>query len=279
MRSFHFRSHHILPFFIALAAACGGQSCSCVAPIPGGFPAGKDNRHPNAIQVRVTQPAIDYLEQNGAGLVSKVLPGGSTKFDVPSSCGDPKICCNQKCAIDIGVQSLNLDTVPPSTLSFIVNTKLKTLNPLELSAGVLLGSTCLVTLDTERGKLNKSVDLQGSLAFQVDPQTALTSLVLGDVQLNKLEADMIVTARCDGKLVGVSRALTDFQFCTYLSDLAVDEAVQGQGIGKRLIEETHLAAGKHTMLILIAAPKAASYYPHIGMEAHPSCWVIPRKAE
>lgn len=93
------------------------------------------------------------------------------------------------------------------------------------------------------------------------------------------QADLIVTARCDGKLVGVSRALTDFQFCTYLSDLAVDEAVQGQGIGKRLIEETHLAAGKHTMLILIAAPKAASYYPHIGMEAHPSCWVIPRKAE
>ena len=90
------------------------------------------------------------------------------------------------------------------------------------------------------------------------------------------QADLIVTARCDGKLIGVSRALTDFQFCTYLSDLAVDAAVQGQGIGKRLIEETHQAAGKHTMLILIAAPKAASYYPHIGMEAHPSCWVIPR---
>ena len=91
------------------------------------------------------------------------------------------------------------------------------------------------------------------------------------------QADLIVTARSGGKLVGVSRALTDFQFCTYLSDLAVDEAVQGQGIGKRLIEETHLAAGKHTMLILIAAPKAATYYPHIGMESHPSCWIIPRQ--
>lgn len=91
------------------------------------------------------------------------------------------------------------------------------------------------------------------------------------------QADLIVTARVAGQLVGVSRALTDYQFCTYLSDLAVDDAFQGRGLGKRLIEETHLAAGKHTMLILIAAPKAASYYPHIGMEPHPSCWVIPRQ--
>ncbi len=92
------------------------------------------------------------------------------------------------------------------------------------------------------------------------------------------QADLIVTARLDCQLVGVSRALTDFQFCTYLSDLAVDAAHQRQGIGKRLIEETHLAAGKHTMLILIAAPKAASYYPQIGMTQHPSCWFIPREA-
>lgn len=92
------------------------------------------------------------------------------------------------------------------------------------------------------------------------------------------QADLIVTARLHGQLIGVSRALTDFQFCTYLSDLAVDEAFQRQGIGKRLIAETHLAAGKQTMLILIAAPKAASYYPHIGMTQHPSCWVIPRQA-
>ncbi len=92
------------------------------------------------------------------------------------------------------------------------------------------------------------------------------------------QADLIVTARLHGQLIGVSRALTDFQFCTYLSDLAVDEAFQRQRIGKRLIEETHLAAGQQTMLILIAAPKSASYYSHIGMTQHPSCWVIPQHA-
>jgi GNAT superfamily N-acetyltransferase len=90
-------------------------------------------------------------------------------------------------------------------------------------------------------------------------------------------ADIIVTARTDaGELVGVSRAITDFAYCTYLSDLAVDEKYQGKGIGKKLIHKTHEIAGLHTMLILLAAPKARTYYPHIGMTPHDSCWVIPR---
>jgi predicted N-acetyltransferase YhbS len=86
-------------------------------------------------------------------------------------------------------------------------------------------------------------------------------------------ADLIVTARSNGRLIGVSRAITDFAFCTYLSDLAVDGACQKQGIGRELIERTHQAAGLKTRLILIAAPKARSYYPHIGMVPHDSCWM------
>jgi GNAT superfamily N-acetyltransferase len=88
-------------------------------------------------------------------------------------------------------------------------------------------------------------------------------------------ADVIATARVDGRLVGVSRAITDFSFCTYLSDLAVDEAYQRRGIGRELIRRTHEAAGLQTHLILLAAPKARGYYPHIGMANHDSCWMIP----
>ncbi len=90
-------------------------------------------------------------------------------------------------------------------------------------------------------------------------------------------ADLILTARLDGLLVGVSRAITDFAYCTYLSDLAVDEKHQGQGIGRELIRLTHEAAGLHTALILLSAPKAQTYYPHIGMTKHESCWIIPRQ--
>jgi predicted N-acetyltransferase YhbS len=89
-------------------------------------------------------------------------------------------------------------------------------------------------------------------------------------------AGVIVTARDEGKLVGISRAITDFCYCTYLSDLAVDEAYQRQGIGQELIRRTHEAAGLQTTLILIAAPKARTYYGHIGMTHHDSCWMIQR---
>ena len=91
-------------------------------------------------------------------------------------------------------------------------------------------------------------------------------------------ADIIVTARDGEKLVGIARAVTDYSFCCYLSDLAVDAAYQHRGIGKRLIEETQKAAGPQTGVHLIAAPKAEEYYPKIGMRHVPSCWGYPRAA-
>ncbi|RFZ84086.1 GNAT family N-acetyltransferase [Mucilaginibacter terrenus] len=86
-------------------------------------------------------------------------------------------------------------------------------------------------------------------------------------------ANMIITARIDGKLIGIARSLTDFSFCTYLSDLAVDEFYQRKGIGIRLIKETKL----HTpvaKLILLAAPKAVDYYPKTGMTKHEHCFML-----
>ena len=86
-------------------------------------------------------------------------------------------------------------------------------------------------------------------------------------------ANLIVTARDGDMLVGVSRSLSDFSFCTYLSDLAVDEAYQKKGIGKELIRETKKAAPL-AKLILLSAPKAIEYYPKIGMERHEHCYML-----
>jgi predicted N-acetyltransferase YhbS len=86
-------------------------------------------------------------------------------------------------------------------------------------------------------------------------------------------ANLIVTARLNGKLIGVARSITDFVYCTYLSDLAVDGKYQNKGIGKRLIEETK----KHTpkaKLILLSAPAAIDYYPKIGMTKHNHCYYL-----
>ena len=87
-------------------------------------------------------------------------------------------------------------------------------------------------------------------------------------------AQCIATARNEhGLLVGVARAITDFVYCTYLSDLAVDEDYQGQKIGRTLIDNVHAECGIATTLILIAAPKAETYYPHVGLQQHRSCWI------
>ncbi len=102
---------------------------------------------------------------------------------------------------------------------------------------------------------------------------------LGTIRAMLANADVIVTARHEGQLVGVSRAITDFAYCTYLSDLAVAESHQRQGIGRELIRRTHEAAGLQTKLILLAAPKARTYYPHIGMVPHDSCWMIPASGD
>jgi len=91
-------------------------------------------------------------------------------------------------------------------------------------------------------------------------------------------ADLIVTVRADdGRLIGVSRAITDFSYCTYLSDLAVDQLWQRRGIGRELVRRTHEAAGLHTTLVLLAAPAAREYYGKIGMTRHDACWIIRRQ--
>lgn len=89
--------------------------------------------------------------------------------------------------------------------------------------------------------------------------------------------NILVTAWHNEKLVGVSRALSDFSFCCYLSDLAVDETYQHQGIGKRLVQITHEVSGDQTQLILLAAPAAREYYPKIGMTRFDHCFTFDRK--
>lgn len=90
--------------------------------------------------------------------------------------------------------------------------------------------------------------------------------------------NLLLTARDNGNIVGVARSLTDFSFCTYLSDLAVDRDYQHKGIGKELIRRTRLAAPK-AKLILLAAPAAVNYYPRIGMKRHEHCFYIDHADE
>jgi predicted N-acetyltransferase YhbS len=84
-------------------------------------------------------------------------------------------------------------------------------------------------------------------------------------------ANLVITAWDQDLLVGISRSLSDFSFVTYLSDLAVRESHQRQGIGRELIRLTQQASAP-AGIILLAAPAAEQYYPHIGFTHHPQAW-------
>ena len=99
----------------------------------------------------------------------------------------------------------------------------------------------------------------------------------GRVERYLKHSNLFVTARENGKLVGFARSLTDFCWCCYLSDLAVDKAWQGQGIGKRLIEETKKAAGGEiTTTLLLSAPGALTFYQGIKMPQLDNCFAYRR---
>jgi predicted N-acetyltransferase YhbS len=89
-------------------------------------------------------------------------------------------------------------------------------------------------------------------------------------------ANLIISAWDDEKLIGISRSLTDFAYVSYLADLAVDEHYQRQGIGKQLIEETQRRLKPGCMIVLLAAPKANSYYEHLGFEHNPRAWSLKK---
>jgi ribosomal protein S18 acetylase RimI-like enzyme len=86
-------------------------------------------------------------------------------------------------------------------------------------------------------------------------------------------ANLILTCRIDGALVGIARSISDFSYVTYLSDIAVSRAHQRSGIGRALIDATQKEAPQ-AKIVLLSAPAATDYYPHIGFIQHNSAWVL-----
>jgi predicted GNAT superfamily acetyltransferase len=124
--------------------------------------------------------------------------------------------------------------------------------------------------------------------FNIIPSTEVIITLYDNAGLNRPTADfdriakmyansnLIVTAWDKDKLVGISRSLTDFCYCCYLSDLAVRQEYKYSGIGKKLVELTKEKVSENSMLLLLAAPSAIEYYPKIGMEKVENGFIIKR---
>ena len=89
-------------------------------------------------------------------------------------------------------------------------------------------------------------------------------------------ADILALALDNGKIVGVARAVTDFNYACYLSDLAVDVDYQKMGIGQKLIQTVQNELEKSCKIILLSAPDAVGYYPKIGFTGHESAWTLAK---
>lgn len=86
--------------------------------------------------------------------------------------------------------------------------------------------------------------------------------------------NLIVTVRFDQKLIGMARVITDFFWVAYISDLVVDPDFQRMGLGKKLILKLRSKLSDECKLLLLAAPFATGYYPHIGFSKENRGWVL-----
>ncbi len=90
-------------------------------------------------------------------------------------------------------------------------------------------------------------------------------------------SNLVITAWHGDQLVGICRAITDWVWCCYLSDLAVDPGYQKLGLGKKLIHLAKEKIGDETMMLLLSVPSAMEYYPKIGFAKEDRGFMINRK--
>ena len=78
----------------------------------------------------------------------------------------------------------------------------------------------------------------------------------------------LVARNESGTVVGVLFGLTDFAYWLYVTDLGVDRAYTGQGIGRQLMKTAHKIAGgeKDIAVYLIANENAIGFYEKLGMK-------------
>jgi len=90
-------------------------------------------------------------------------------------------------------------------------------------------------------------------------------------------ANVVISAWDGTRLIGVSRGLTDFSYCCYLSDLAVDVAYQKRSIARELIRRTRSILGERVSLVLLASPGAMACYPKLGFTLADNAFFFRRK--
>jgi len=91
-------------------------------------------------------------------------------------------------------------------------------------------------------------------------------------------SDELISAWENEKLVGIIRALTDYSYSCYISELAVHKSYQRHGIGKRLVDILIEKLGQEEIKYMLTSSYAAiEFYKRCGFEKDERALVIRRK--
>lgn len=232
------------PFAIAfslLIAGCSGDGCSCVEPIPGGFP--DEQRVDNAIQVRVSDQGIAAVEADPAGLLGGLIGGGGApgvvEFPVPPSCGDTAVCCpggtpSPDCGpilIDLNKQGTEADRLEinpvqgADQIDVIVRARVATAMDLPVGAS---GVNCLVAIDTTASG-TESLTLSAQLQLLQDANAGTTRLEVASVTVTDFDDGDIDIKQGDFLCIfgGLAKGTIVDQFVGALED-GVKGAIEDQ---------------------------------------------------
>ncbi len=195
------RRRGIAPAVYLLAfvlAGCSGDGCSCLTPIPGGFPAAQ--RTPNAAQIRVSQTGLQAVTADPAALISG-LTGGPLTFEAPANCGgSPATCCPggnpvSPCGpivIDLVRQPgdqprLVLTPVAnQSRLDVTLRARVRTM--MDIPVNIPLVGDCGIKIDTTAGSVDDlRVDLP--VNFVQDAMAGTTRIDIPNVTITQLASE------------------------------------------------------------------------------------------
>ncbi|MBI5478368.1 MAG: hypothetical protein HY906_05895 [Deltaproteobacteria bacterium] len=201
------------------ASACGGSSCggcSCMTPIPGGYPL--DKRISGAVQARVSQSGVEFLQNSSSDLVGCFMAGG-LDFCIPESqsdiniigigLGTATVCQSStgnrdandmcipggQCDIHIEVKSIkitpqaNQDTLAVVVRLLVYDTAKNGHPASDLPVKVetfLSSTTCHISLDTERTG-QPTVGFTANIKFSFDAATGYTKIAIADVNIIDLD--------------------------------------------------------------------------------------------
>ncbi|HEQ1856533.1 TPA: GNAT family N-acetyltransferase [Providencia alcalifaciens] len=129
-------------------------------------------------------------------------------------------------------------------------------------------------------KVNHSISVDDFLNLlkqsPLDTFVPTDDVALLDSMLNN--ADLLISAWVDEQVVGFARAITDFSFCCYISEIAVDTQYLHQGVGKHLLRLTAEELPPECHLIFRSTPDSQNTYPKLGFNPCPNTWHISAKS-